>query len=72
VAGVVAQHGQGFGAVAEQQLEAAALVERAVEIAELAVQLGQHGALGQRRRDGGGDRAAGHAGSKLRTAPSGN
>jgi hypothetical protein len=61
VAGVVADGLQRFGALARQDLEGAALVERAVQVAQLAVELHQHRLLLQRLGDGGGDLAARHA-----------
>ncbi len=55
VGGVVADGFQRGRIVAHDQLEVAAAFQRAVEVALLAIDLDQRRALGQRRRDGGGD-----------------
>ena len=65
VAGVVAQGLQRFQAVAGEDLEVAALREGPVHVQQLAVQLDQGGALGERRSDRGRHVFARHAGVVL-------
>jgi hypothetical protein len=61
VAGVVAQGLQRLASIARQDLEMAAAGQWAVHVIELALQLDEGGALGERRRDGGRHGLARHA-----------
>ncbi len=58
VGGVVADDVEGLWGVAAQDLDLAAVIDRPLQIAELAVELDQDGALGEGRGDRGGDVAA--------------
>ena len=62
---VVADGVEGGGVVAHDQAEVAARLQHPAHVALLAVQLGQHGLLGQGRRDGGRDVARRGAGRVL-------